>query len=162
MKTVAFLLFLTALSACARVVTTSTNSNPPPTPKVSPSQVVSDFLEALKRRDFGTTYDYVSAGYAANLDKENYKTNMNQALQKFGWNLLNYQILGVQILGDQAVVVAEQEIQVKTLGSNKETQKKINVQYGLSVIDKKWKIFGSSCISNCLSREDFTGQGLNQ
>ena len=159
MRLISFLIFLMAFSACSGV---STTSNPPPTPKISPSQVVSDYLEALKIRDLGKTYEFISSVYAANLDIESYKTNMKQSLEKFSWGLLSYQILGVQILGDHALVVAELEVQFKPLNSAKETQKKTSIQYGLIVVDDKWKISESNCISNCVSREDFTGQGLNQ
>ena len=162
MRLISLLICLMAFSACSGVSTSSTTSNPPPTPKISPSQVVGDFLEALKIRDLGKTYEFVSSGFAANLDIESYKTNMKQSLDKFSWNLLNYQILGVQILGDHALVVTELEVQFKPLNSAKETQKKTNVQYGLIVVDDKWKITQAYCISNCESIEAFTGQGLNQ
>jgi len=161
-KIFVFFVFLIAFSACSGVSTSSINSNPPPTPKISPSQVVGDYLEALKIKDFGKTYEFVSSGFAANLDLESYKANWKQFLEKFSWNLLNYQILGVQILGDHALVVAELEVQFKPLNSAKETQKKTSNQYGLIVVDDKWKISESNCISNCVSIEDFTGQGLNQ
>ncbi|MGH7909421.1 MAG: hypothetical protein ACRENW_06185 [Thermodesulfobacteriota bacterium] len=142
--------------------TSSTNSNTPPTPKIAPSQVVNDFLDALQRRDFGRSYEFISAVYAANLDIEAYKANMKQFYEKFSWSLLNYQILGVQILGDHSLVVAELEVEFKPLNSTKVTQKKTTVQYGLVIIDDKWKISQADCISNCESREAFTGQGLNQ
>jgi hypothetical protein len=158
-RLISFLIFLMAFSACSGV---STTSNPPPTPKISPSQVVSDYLEALKIRDLGKTYEFISSVYAANLDIESYKTNMKQFLDKFSWNLLNYQILGVQILGDHALVVAELEVQFKPINTEKETQKKTSVQYGLIVVDDKWKISQDNCISNCESIEGFTGQGLKQ
>ena len=162
MRLISLLICLLAFSACIGVSTSSTTSNPPPTPKIAPSQVVSNFLEALKIRDLGKTYEFVSSGFAVNLDIESYKANMKQSLDKFSWNLLNYQILGVQILGDHALVVAELEVQFKPLNSAKETQKKTNVQYGLIVLDDKWKISQAYCISNCESIEAFTGQGLNQ
>ncbi len=162
MRLISLLICIMAFSACSGVSTSSTTSNPPPTPKSSPSQVVGDYLEALKIRDYGKTYEYISSAYSANLDLESYKTNMKQSLEKFSWGLLSYQILGVQILGDHALVVAELEVQFKPLNSAKETQKKTSIQYGLIVVDDKWKISESNCISNCVSREDFTGQGLNQ
>lgn len=123
---------------------------------------MSNYLEALKIRDLGKTYEFVSSGFAANLDIESYKTNMKQSLDKFSWNLLSYQILGVQRLGDHALVVAELEVQFKPLNSAKETQKKINHQFGLIVVDDKWKISQVYCISNCESIEAFEGQGLKK
>ena len=162
MRLISLLICLLAFSACIGVSTSPTTSNPPPTPKIAPSQVVNDFLEALKGRDYGKTYEFISAGYAANLDIEAYKANMKQFYEKFSWGLLSYQILGVQILGDHALVVAELEVQFKPINTEKETQKKTSVQYGLVIIDDKWKISQADCISNCESREAFTGQGLNQ
>ncbi len=159
-KLIFILMFLILVSSCARVSTTSKDSNQPP--KTPPSHVVSEYLDALKRGDYGKTYEFISSGYAANLDLESYKENMKQSLQKFSWRLLGYQILGVQVLGDQAIVVAELDVQFIPVNSSRETQKKTNVQYGLTAVDKKWKISGSNCISNCVSREDFAGQSLNQ
>jgi hypothetical protein len=160
-KLIFILMSLIVFSSCGGVSKTSTTKSNPP-PKTPPTHVVSGYLEALKRRDFGKTYEFISPVYAANLDLESYKEDMRKSLEKFDWSLLNYQILGAQILGDQALVVVEQDILVKPEYSVKEIQKRINVQYILTAIDDKWKISQSLCINNCVSREEFTGQGLNQ
>ncbi len=160
MRIIALLVVLLGLSACVSVSTSPTPStvkhNEKP-PVISPSQVVSDYLEALKKRDFRKTYDFVSSGYAANLDKESYEINIKQSLDKYQWTLLGYQVLGVQILGDQAFVLTELEVRFKPATSEKETQKKVRVQYGLTISEKKWKISQSNCILNCVSAEDFAG-----
>lgn len=160
MRIVALLVVLLGLSACVNVSTSPTpstvkHSEKPPV--TSPSQVVSDYLEALKKRDFRKTYDCISSGYAANLDKESYEINIKQNLDKYQWTLLGYQVLGVQILGDQAFVLTELEVRFKPANSEKETQKKVRVQYGLTVSEKKWKISQSNCTLNCVSAEDFAG-----
>lgn len=158
MRIIAPLVLLLGLSACVSVTTSPTplkHAEKPPA--TSPSQVVSDYLEALKKRDFRKTYDFVSSGYAANLDKESYEINIKQNLDKYRWTLLGYQVLGVQILGDQAFVLTELEVRFKPANSEKETQKKIRVQYGLAVSEKKWKISQSNCTLNCVSAEDSAG-----
>ncbi len=160
MKIIVSLFFLLGLSACVSVSTPptpSTGKHYEKPPDASPSQVVSDYLDALKKRDFAKTYDCISNVYAANLDKKNYEVNMRQSLDKYHWTLLNYQVLGVQILGDQAFVLTELEVQFRPANSEKETQKNIRVQYGLIISEKKWKISQSNCILNCISAEDFAG-----
>jgi hypothetical protein len=153
------LVVLSGLSACVSVSTspapTLKHAEKPPT--TSPSQVVNDYLNALKKRDFGKTYDFITSGYAANLDRESYEINMKQSLDKYQWTLLGYQVLGVQILGDQAFVLTELEVRFKPANSEKETLKKVRIQYGLNILEKEWKISQSNCILNCISAEDFAG-----
>jgi hypothetical protein len=128
-------------------------------PSTSPVKVVSDYLGSLKKTDFVRAYEFISIGYAGSLDKESYKTNMEQSLiKKYDWSLLNYQIKGVRIIGDQAYVVTELEVQFKPLNSEKKIQKTIGIQYILAVLDSKWKIISDECISNCISPEIFTGK----
>ncbi len=158
MRTIALLAGLLCLFACVSVSTSpvpSRHAEKPP--DTSPAQVVSNYLEALKNRDFAKTYDFISSGYAANLDRKSYEINIKQGLDKYHWTLLGYQILGVQILGDQAFVLTELEVRFKPANSEEETQKKVRVQYGLTVLEKKWKISQSNCILNCVSAEDFAG-----
>jgi len=159
-RIIALLVVLLELSACVNVSTAPTplkHAEKPPA--TSPAQVVSDYLEALKQGDFGKTYDFISIGYAANLDKQSYELNMKQSLGKYHWTLLGYQVLGVQILGEEAFVLTELEVRFKPANSEEETQRKIRVQYALSVLEKKWKISQSNCILNCVSAESFVGSG---
>ncbi len=166
MRIIAFFTILIGLSACVTVSKSSTSpSVKNPTvkpPEVSPSKVVSDYLEALKKNDFQKAYEFISAGYALNFDKEGYEMNMKHDLiEKHHWTLLSYQVLGAQVFGGQALVVAELEVKFKPDNSENETQKKISVQYSLDVLEKKWKIASSNCISNnCIKTEDFSGQGV--
>jgi len=160
-RIIALLVGLLCLSACVSVSTSPVSSvkHTEKLPDTSPAQVVSDYLEALKNRDFGKTYDFISSGYAANLDRKSYEINIKQDLDKYHWTLLGYQVLGVQILGDQAFVLTELEVRFKPTNLEKETQKKLRVQYGLTALEKKWKISQSNCILNCVSAEDFAGSG---
>lgn len=164
MRIIALLVVLLGLSACVSVSTSpapSVMKHSEKPPATSPSQVVSDYLEALKEGDFGKTYDFISSGYAANLDKESYELNMKQSLGKYHWALLGYQILGIQMLGDQTFVLTELEMRFQPTNSDKEIQKKIKVQYELAVLENKWKIASDKCIFNCIPPEDFVGQGSN-
>ncbi len=100
MRIIALLVVLLELSACVNVSTEPTplkHAEKPPA--TSPAQVVSDYLEALKQGDFGKTYDFISIGYAANLDKQSYELNMKQSLGKYHWTLLGYQVLGFRYSG---------------------------------------------------------------
>ncbi len=165
MRIIALFTILIGLSACVTVSkssnsTTVKSPNVKP-PDVSPSQVVGNYLEALKKSDFQKAFEFISIGYAGNFDKEGYEINMKHDLvEKHHWTLLNYQVLGAQVFGDQAFVVADLEVKFKPDNSENETQKKISVQYGLAVLEKKWKIASDKCISNCIATEDSAGQGV--
>ena len=160
-KSILLLLFLIiGLSACGGI----SKSSPSPLnlPSTSPAKVVSGYLEALKKKDFLKTYEFISFGYAGNLDKESYKINMEQGpLKKSSWSLLNYQITGVRIIGDQAYVSSELGVQFKPLNSDSKIQKTIEVQYVLASLENKWKITTDYCVSNC-SAEDLGGKTNNK
>ncbi len=157
-KSILILLFLIiGFSACSGV--SKSSSSPLNLPPTSPARAVEGYLEALKKQDFVKTYEFISFGFAGNLDKESYKINMEQGpLKKYGWSLQNYQVTGVRIIGDQAYVSSELEVDYKPLNSESKIQKKIEVQYVLSDLERKWKITGGSCITNCVSAEDFIGR----
>ena len=144
MKIIALLVLLIGFSACVTVSTSPNTSSKKPVeklPDTSPSQIVSGYLEALKKGDFQKAYDFVSIGYAGNFDKQGYEVSMKQDLiEKRHWSLLNYQVSGAQIFGNEAFVTAELEVKYKLTDSEKEIQKKIRVQYRLNILEKKWKI----------------------
>ena len=160
-KSIVLLLFLTiGVSGCTGVSTTS--SSRLNLPSTSPAKVVSDYMEALKRRDFSETYEFITIGYAGNLDRESYKINWEQGfIKKYNWNLLDYQVMGVRIIGDQAYVYTQLAVEYKPVNSEKKVQKKIEIQYVLSNLEKQWKIAGDNCISNCVSAEAFVGKTSN-
>ena len=160
-KSIVLLLFLTiGVSGCTGVSTTS--SSPLNLPSTSPAKVVSDYMEALKRQDFLKTYELITIGYAGNLDRESYKLNWEQGfIKKYNWNLLDYHVMGVRIIGDQAYVYTQLTVEYKPVNSDKKVQKNIEIQYVLSDLEKQWKIAGDNCISNCVSAEAFVGKTSN-
>lgn len=160
-KSIVLLLFLTiGVSGCTGVSTTS--SSRLNLPSTSPAKVVSDYMEALKRRDFSKTYEFITIGYAGNLDRESYKINWEQGfIKKYNWNLLDYQVMGVRIIGDQAYVYTKLAVEYKPVNSDKKVQKNIEIQYVLSNLEKQWEIAGDNCISNCVSAEAFVGKTSN-
>jgi len=150
---------MTGLSACA----SKSSSSPLNLPSTSPAKVVDSYLDALKKADFLKTYEFIAVGYAGNLDKESYKLNMEQGLlKKYNWSLLNYQITGVRILGDQAYVYTQLGVEFKPVNSESKVQRNIEVQYVLTDLEKKWKITGDSCLTNCMSPEDLIGKPANK
>jgi hypothetical protein len=152
------LVFVLGLYACAGA-SKSPSANLK-LPSTSPAKVVDGYLDALEKADFVKTYDFISPGYAGNLDKESYQITMEQGLiKKYNWSLLDFEIKGVRIIGSQAFVVAELGVQFKPLNSDNQVQKKIEIQYVLAALDNKWKITSDSCISNCQSLGDTTGLG---
>lgn len=155
-----FLFIAIGLSACGCV--SKRSSSPFNLPSSSPAKVVDSYLEALKKEDFLKTYEFISFGYAGNLDKESYKINMEQGpLKKYSWSLLNYQITSVRIVGDQAYVSSELEVQFKPPDSQSKIQKTIEVQYVLAPLDNDWKITADNCFSNC-SAEGLVGETTNK
>jgi hypothetical protein len=160
-KCILLLLFLiVGMSACSGISTSS--SSPLNLPSTSPAKVVEDYLAALKQQNFLKTYEFISFGYAGNLDKESYKINMEKGpLKKYSWSLLNYQITGVRIIGDQAYVSSELGVQFKPLNSESKIQKTIEVQYVLAPLENKWRITSDYCVSNC-SAEDLVGKTTNK
>ena len=152
------LAFILGLSAC--VGASKSPSSGLKLPSTSPAKVVGGYLDALGKSDFVKTYDFISPGYAGNLDKESYRINMEQGLvKKYNWSLLDFEIKGVRIVGSQAFVVAELGVQYKPVNAENQVQKKIEIQYVLAALDNKWKITSDSCISNCQALGDTTGLG---
>lgn len=152
------LVFVLGLSACS--MASKSPSSTLKLPSTSPARVVDSYLDALKRADFVKTYDFISPGYAGNLDKESYRINMEQGLvKKYNWSLLGYEIKGVQIIGSQAFVVAELGVRFMPNNSGDQVQKKIEIQYVLGASDNKWKITSDNCVSNCEALGDMTREG---
>ncbi|MGQ0793914.1 MAG: hypothetical protein ACT4NX_07505 [Deltaproteobacteria bacterium] len=145
---------ITTLFGCALQNASNTDSPavrtaPPPPPRTSPAKSVSGYLDALRVKNFLKAYDFISAGYAGNLDRESYRINMEQILvKKYNWALKSYEILGVRILGAQSYIVVELNIE-NPIDAGAEPSKIVQVQYELNAIEGRWKIVGDSCIKNC-------------
>lgn len=128
--------------------------NPKP-PRASPAKSVTGYLDALKEADFLEAYEFITQGYASNLDRESYKINMEQSLiRRYGWRLSSYEILGVRILGSLSYVVTKLQVQYKPVNVDTPIIRIVEVQYELNPIDGKWKIASDSCIANCTSVEN--------
>lgn len=144
---------LIILPSC--VQTTESGGAPPPKstrielPSTSPNRVVEGYLEALKKQNYGKAYSYGTIGYAGNLDREGYEINFRGFVEKLQWLLLNYEIIGIKILGNQAYVVVEINTKYKPLNSENFKLKNVRVQYNLGIIDESWLILGDRCILNC-------------
>lgn len=131
-----------------------TSSKPPfapKLPKASPIRAVEGYLDALKRNNFNKAYNYITFMYAGNVDKEGYVLNMKNSLGKINWNLLNYEIQGVRILGLQAFVTAELNVHFKPPDKEESVEKTVDVQYILFSKDNKWKINADDLIEKDLT-----------
>lgn len=139
-----FLLFLPiTLISCVKQ---PPPSNTPQIPKtdVSATDVVKNFLEALKTDDFGTAYDQF---YTISSDREGYISQMQSGVEERKVRLVNYKILATQLFRNTAIVVAELETQ-QTLENGLE-KKFTRWKYDLRIFEDKWKIMKESCIENC-------------
>ncbi|HEX3034339.1 MAG TPA: hypothetical protein VHT73_04280 [Thermodesulfobacteriota bacterium] len=150
-----FFIFLLGLSGCAGVSDVSESHSIRNRPGTSPTKVVADFLEALKEDDFGKAYEFVYAPFS---DKDGYVLRMKNLVKDYNVSILDYRILGSQILGDTAIVVAELETKLKPHNSNTEILKKRRNQYNLSIMEDKWRITSEKCILNCTTAEDLAGR----
>lgn len=150
MKRFFFLLLLqTILISCVSTQTTQVKKK---LPKTSPVRVVTAYLDALKINDFKKAYTYVTFFYAGNLDEESYELNMKRGfVEKFNWKLLDYEIEGVQVFGDQAYVTAVLKVNFKPLDSTEIINKNLKIQYVLSSVDRKWKINADDLLEKDLS-----------
>lgn len=155
-------ILLITLSACAVLETRGTTPpKAPKPPRTSPAKTVVGYLDALKEADFMEAYEFITMGYASNLDKESYKINMEQSLVKrYNWRLSNYEVLSVRILGSLSYVVARLSVQYSP-ANTKPTTKTIDIQYELNPIDGKWKITADKCIENCMSADDLREGSIN-
>lgn len=109
----------------------------------------------MKNQNYGETYNYIDKIYADLNDREGYVLVLKQNLDKnLQWKLLNFEIVGVKILGTQSYVVAEQHVEYKLPGQTKRINKTTQVQYELFAKGNEWKINASRCIINCESLDE--------
>ncbi len=146
-----FFIFLLCPAGCASVSDVSEPHSVRSRPSTSPTEVVTGFLEALKEDDFGKAYEFVYVPFS---DKDGYILRMKSLVKDYNASILDYRILGSQILGDTAIVVVELETKIKPQNSSAEIRKKGRNQYNLSIMEGKWKIVSEQCIVNCTPAED--------
>lgn len=149
--------FLIIIIACL-IGCVSTGTKPKSTPRAareSPIHTVKGYLDALKAKNFGKAYSYITILYAGNLDEESYVLNMKKMLvDRSNWNLRNYQIESVQIFGEQAYVTAELDVDYRVPKNDKLVNKKVEVQYVLSTINNKWKINSDDLVEEASGTPD--------
>lgn len=132
------------ISACVRAPQPADYYRQKPKTKVSATQVVINFLEAIKNADFAEAYEHI---YILNSDKEGYISGMKNMREKdLGTEILKYNILGTQLFKNTAIIFAE--LQMKKT-DNGITETTVTIRYDLSLFDNKWKIIKDSCIENC-------------
>ncbi len=113
--------------------------------KQSVDQTVSEFLEALKNKDYQKAYDYV---FMPQMDKAEYVSSLESAQDQNQSSILGYKIVETRIFTRSAVVDAEVDMSYKKAGSGEMVQiKRIN-RYELTKT-KGWNITGEECVSNC-------------
>ncbi len=144
-----FLLFsLVMISACGGGSASEYPKKPPATG--SATKTVNKFLNALQNEDFDKAFKYIYTPYS---DKEGYVNNLRNLVQDNKTSILNYRILGTQIFGEKAIVVAELTVKMKSLKSGQMITKKLRNQYELTVLGKDWKITTDRCIENCFEEK---------
>jgi hypothetical protein len=147
-----FFIFLLGPASCTGVSEPNSGIDRPGT---SPTKVVADFLDALKKDDYGKAYEFVYAPFS---DRDGYILQMKNLVKDHNISFLDYSILGSRILGDKAIVVAELEVELKPRNSNTEIHERRRNQYDLSIIEGRWRITSDKCILNCTNAGDLAGR----
>ncbi|NIP31915.1 MAG: hypothetical protein GTO02_20725, partial [Candidatus Dadabacteria bacterium] len=111
--------------------------------KNSATTVVSDFLEALKNRNFKSAYKQV---YIINSDEQGYISRFESIYNDYDLKIINYRILGTQLYRDTAIVVAEVEVDFKSPSKTERSRNIYRNQYDLSIVENLWKITKDKCI----------------
>ena len=114
--------------------------------KNSATTVVSDFLEALKNRNFKSAYKHV---YIINSDEEGYINRFESIYNEYDLKIVNYKVLGTQLYKETAIVVAEVQVNYKNPSEEQRLTTVYRNQYDLAVIENMWKITKDKCIQNC-------------
>ena len=114
--------------------------------KKSATLVVSDFLEALKNRDFEYAYEQV---YTINSDREGYISRFESLFSDYDYKIIKYRVLGTHLYRETAIVVAEVEVDYKIPFSGERTRKVSENRYDLSIVENEWRITKDECIKNC-------------
>jgi len=129
-------------------------SEPPPIArediKPSPTEVVTEFLSAIKSKNYGKAYKYVNAPYT---DKVGYISQMQNTMSDNEVTIVSYRVLATQIYDRTSTVVVE----LNTKLQSPKTQSLVDItqksQYSLGLFDEKWLITAGTCIEGCLDRE---------
>lgn len=136
--------FLLLFASCAVPVRGSDQRRPQP--KVSATSVVISFLEALRERDFESAYDNI---HIFSSDREGYVNRFKLLYERYDIRIVDYRVLATQLFKDNAIVVAEVEVDYREPGGDKRQRARYTNRYDLSIPERKWKIMKDECIENC-------------
>lgn len=136
--------FLLLFASCAVPVRGSDQRRPQP--KVSATSVVISFLEALRERDFESAYDNI---HIFSSDREGYVSRFKLLYERYDIKIVDYRVLATQLFKDNAIVVAEVEVDYREPGGDKRQRARYTNRYDLSIPERKWKIMKDECIENC-------------
>ena len=145
---------LALVLGCGRKSEPEIISEPPPVPrqdiKPTPTEVVTEFLKAIKSENYGRAFRYVNAPYT---DREGYINQMKNTVADNDVSILSYRLLATQIYDRTATVVVELNTKLKspTTGSLIDLTQKS--QYSLGLFEEKWLITAGSCIEGCIESE---------
>ena len=114
--------------------------------KNSATEVVLDFLLALKERDFSSAYKQI---YIVSSDEKGYVSRFESIYDEYDLRIISYRVLGTQLYKDSAIVVVEVEVDYKLPSSDERIKTIYRSQYDLAVIEELWKITKDKCIENC-------------
>ena len=132
------------ISSCVRATQPTDSYKQKPKTKVSATQVVIKFLEAIRSEDFPQASEQVHTFYS---DKEGYTNSLKYAWEASDIKLLQYKVLGNQVFKNTATIFAELQREQKSSDEVKKTT--MTVKFDLSLFGKEWKIIKDSCIENC-------------
>ena len=115
-------------------------------PRVSATNVVTSFLQALKEQDFESAYEKV---HIFSSDREGYVSRLKLLYEDYDLRVVDYKILATQLFKDTAIVVAEVEVDYSRPGESERLRSRYTNRYDLSIPEKEWRIVKDECIENC-------------
>lgn len=111
-KAICFLCLLSALCLLSCAIPVNDPYAERPKPKVSATEVVKSFLEALKNEDFKTAYDNI---HTFSSDLEGYVSRLELLYENYDMKIIDYRILATQLFKTSAIVVAEVRVDYRPL-----------------------------------------------
>lgn len=118
--------------------------------KPTPTEVVEDYLKAVKSENYEKAYKYVNAPYT---DREGFVNQMKHTLSDNDFSLLNYRMLATQIYDRTSTVIVELDTKLKSQKSGTIINLTQKSQYSLGLFDNKWLITTGNCIQGCVEEE---------
>lgn len=118
--------------------------------KPTPTEVVKDYLDAIKSENYGKAYKYVSVPYT---DRTGYINQMKNTLSDNNFSLNSYRMLATQIYDRTSTVVVELSTQRKSPTTGGLINMNQRSQYSLGIFDDKWLITSDSCIEGCIEQD---------